>query len=48
MGKKKRMTPDEYAAWKARKADLDRRMLEAIARRKAMLAEQQRAEGETG
>jgi hypothetical protein len=33
--KKKRMTPEEWAAWKARGAELDRRMLKAIARRKA-------------
>jgi hypothetical protein len=46
MGKKKRMTPEEYAAWKARGADLDRRLREAIARRKARSAEQRRAAGE--
>jgi len=41
MGKKKRMTPEEYAAWKARGADLDRRLQEAIARRKAEAAKRE-------
>jgi hypothetical protein len=35
MGKKKRMTPEEYAAWKARGAEIDRRLREAIERQKA-------------
>jgi len=35
MGKKKQMTPEERAARKARGAELDRRLKEAIARRKA-------------
>jgi hypothetical protein len=35
MSKKKQRTPEERAAWKARRADLDRRLREAIARRKA-------------
>jgi len=41
MGKKKQRTPEERAAWKARKADLDRRMLEWIERRKAQAAKHQ-------
>jgi hypothetical protein len=47
MGKKKRMTPEEYAAWKARGADLDRRLKEAIARRKAEGAQRRRAAEES-
>jgi hypothetical protein len=35
MGKKKRRTPEERAAWKARSEDLTRRLEAAIARRKA-------------
>jgi hypothetical protein len=46
MGKKKRMTPEEYAAWKARGADLDRRLKEAIARRKSEAAQRRRAAGD--
>jgi hypothetical protein len=34
MGKKNPMTPEEYAAWKARGADPDRRLREAIERHK--------------
>ena len=47
MGKKKQRTPEERAAWKARRADLDRRLSEAIARRKAEAVERRRATGET-
>jgi len=47
MGKKKQRTPEERAAWKARGADLDRRLAEAIARRKAQAAERRRAAGES-
>jgi hypothetical protein len=47
MGKKKRWTPEEYAAWKARSADLSRRLEEAIARRKARAAEQRGGAGES-
>lgn len=43
MGKKKQQTPEERAARKARGADLDRRLQEAIARRKAEAAERRRA-----
>jgi hypothetical protein len=35
MGKKKQRTPEERAAWRARRAELDRRLREAIDRRKA-------------
>jgi hypothetical protein len=37
------MTPEEYRAWKAHGADLDRRLLAAIERRKAEAAERRRA-----
>ena len=47
MGKKKRMTPEEYAAWKARGADLDRRLREAIERRKKEAAERHQSERDT-
>jgi hypothetical protein len=46
MGKKRKWTPEEYAAWKARSADLDRRLAEPIARRKAQAAERRRAAGD--
>jgi hypothetical protein len=46
MGKKKQMTPEERAARKARGAELDRRLAEAIARRKAHAAERRRAAGD--
>jgi hypothetical protein len=46
MGKKKQRTPEERAAWKARGAELDRRLQEAIARRKADAAKRQRAAGD--
>jgi hypothetical protein len=42
MSKKKRMTPEEYAAWKARGADLDRRLRQAIDRRKEEAASRRR------
>ena len=47
MGKKKRMTPEEYAAWKARGADLDRRLREAIERRKKEAAERHQSQRDT-
>jgi hypothetical protein len=47
MGKKRQRTPEERAAWKARSADLSRRLEEAIARRKERVAEQRRAAGES-
>jgi hypothetical protein len=40
------MTPEEYAAWKARGADLDRRLKEAIERRKKQAAERRQIEGD--
>jgi hypothetical protein len=43
---KKGMTPEEYAAWKARGADLDRRLKEAIERRKKQAAERRQIEGD--
>ena len=43
--KKKRETPEERAARKARGAELDRRLQEAIARRKAEAAQRRRAGG---
>jgi hypothetical protein len=46
MAKRKRETAEERAARKARGADLDRRLQEAIARRKAEAAER-RATGES-
>ena len=42
--KKKKLTAEEYAEIKARGADLDRRLQEAIARRKAEEAERRRGE----
>jgi hypothetical protein len=47
MGQKKQRTPEERDAWKARGADLDRRLREAIARRKAEAA-RRRAEEASG
>lgn len=44
MGKKKQRTPEERAAWKARRADLDRRLREAIERRKAQAARRRAGE----
>jgi hypothetical protein len=44
MGKKKGMTPEEYAAWKARGADLDRRLREAIERRQKEAEERRQRE----
>ena len=44
MAKKKKLTAEEYAEIKARGADLDRRLQEAIARRKAEEAERRRGE----
>jgi hypothetical protein len=38
MGKKKKWTSEERAAWKARSEDLTRRLEAAIARRKAEAA----------
>jgi hypothetical protein len=47
MGKKKQQrTPEERAAWKARGADLDRRLAAAIARRKAQAAERRGTAGD--
>jgi hypothetical protein len=46
MAKRRRETPEERAARKARGADLDRRVLEAIARRKAEAAKRQQAAGD--
>ena len=46
MGKKKQRTPEERAAWRARGVELDRRLEEAIARRKAEAAQRRRAPGE--
>jgi hypothetical protein len=43
MGKKNQQTPEERAARKARGAELDRRLQEAIARRKAEAAERRRS-----
>ena len=45
MGKKRKRTPEERAAWEARYQDLTRRLEEAIARRKAWLLEQRRGAG---
>jgi hypothetical protein len=47
MGKKKQQTAEERAARKARGAELDRRVQEAIARRKAEAADRRRAAEET-
>jgi hypothetical protein len=47
MAKKKRMTPEEYAAWKARGEELDRRLEAAIARRQAQAAERGKAAGQS-
>jgi hypothetical protein len=44
MAKKKKLTAEEYAEIKARGADLDRRLQEAISRRKAEEAERRRGE----
>ena len=45
MPKKRKMTPEERAAELARRADLDRRLLEAIERLKANIAKRAAAEG---
>jgi hypothetical protein len=41
--KRKKMTPEERAAELARRADLDRRLLEAIERLRARIAEKRAA-----
>lgn len=41
--KRKKMTPEERAAELARRADLDRRLLERIERYKAIIAEKHAA-----
>jgi hypothetical protein len=48
MGKKKQRTPEERAAWRARGAELDRRLQAAIASRKAQAAERRRNAEESG
>ncbi|HET9242785.1 MAG TPA: hypothetical protein VFN99_05030 [Gaiella sp.] len=45
MKKRRKMTPDEWRAEKARRADLDRRLLEAIERLKKSSAQKHAAEG---
>jgi hypothetical protein len=44
MKKRRKMTPEEWRAEKARREDLDRRLLEAIERLKRSNAEQGKAE----
>jgi hypothetical protein len=46
MAKKRRETPEERAARKARGAELDRRVMQAIARRKAEAAKRQQSAGD--
>jgi hypothetical protein len=48
MGNKKQRTAEERAAWRARSVELDRRLEEAIARRKAEAAQRRRAAGGSG
>jgi hypothetical protein len=43
--KKRRKTPEERAAERARRADLDRRLLEMIERYRVLNAERRAAEG---
>ena len=45
MGKKRKKTPEERAAERAYSEDLDRRILDKIARLEASIAENRAAEG---